>query len=182
MTAHCDLLAGRTEKGYVVRVQGRGTSAHSPALADFAMECFARDPDEVITVDLLGCEYLDSTFLGCLLKLQRAGTPARFQVVADEAVRERLLTTTQLDSYLTLIPSAPPTASKFLRVDAKPHSELELGRHIMEAHEALSAVPSNVASKFRAIAAQLKVELDERDLNDPSMTDTVVLKAVRPRK
>lgn len=181
MTGKCDLLAGRTDEGYVVRVQGRGTSAHSPALADFVLECFERDPRESVTVDLLGCEYLDSTFLGCLLKLQRAGTSTRFQVVADDVVRQRLLAATQLDSYLTLVSDAPATASTFLRINPKHHSERELGQHIMEAHEALAEVPSDVASKFRQIAAQLKRELVERDRDDPSLTDTVVLPVRGPK-
>ena len=67
-------------------------------------------------------------------------------------------------------------------MDAKAHSERELGQHIMETHDALSEIPSEVASKFRAIAAQLKVELEERDRNDPSMTDTVVMPVMRARK
>lgn len=181
MARHCDLLAGRADKGYVVRVQGSGTSSHSPALADFVMECFNGNPSDVITVDLLGCDYLDSTFLGCLLKLQRAGTSTRFQVVADDAVRKRLLAATQIDSFLTLVPVAPATASTFLRIDAKPYSERELGQHIMEAHEALSEVPSDVAARFRQIATQLKRELDERDANDPGLTDTVVLPIRGPK-
>jgi anti-anti-sigma regulatory factor len=175
MSRRCELLAGRTEKGYVVRVQGIGTCTHSPALRDFATDCFARSPDETVTVDLLSCEYLDSTFLGCLLKLQRIGSPARFQIVADENVRKRLLASTQLDKYLSLVSTAPVSDGKFLRIDPKSHSSQELGRHIMEAHEALSEVPSEVSSTFRRIAAQLKSDLEEKDRSKPSLTDTAVL-------
>jgi anti-anti-sigma factor len=176
MARHCDLLAGRTDKGYVVRVQGSGTSAHSPALRDFVMECFERDPTETVTVDLLGCDYLDSTFLGCLLRLQRAGKQTRFQVVADETARQRLLAATKLDSYLTLIPVAPASATTFLRIDAKPRTKRELGQHIMETHEALAEVPSDVSSAFREIAAKLKSELEKQDRQSPGMADTVVMR------
>jgi hypothetical protein len=140
------------------------------------MGCYAQDPQACVAVDLLGCDYLDSTFLGCLLNLQRAGTETRFQVVANDAVRKKLLAATRLDAYLTLIQEAPKSASKFLRIDAKPPSQRELGQHILEAHEVLSEVPSEVASTFRQIAAQLKCELEQQDRDDPSLTDTVVLR------
>ena len=119
MTRRCDLLAGRTSTGYVVRVQGRGTSAHSQALKEFVLDCFQRDSSETVAIDLLGCDYLDSTFLGCLLRLQKAGTPSRLEVVADETVRKRLLAATQLDSFLNLVTQAPACNGKFLRVDVK---------------------------------------------------------------
>jgi anti-anti-sigma factor len=175
MTTHCDLCVARTDKGFVVRVQGRGTSTHSPALASFVSGCFEQDSDACVVVDLLGCEYLDSTFLGCLLNLQRAGTETRFQVVADDAVQKRLLAATRLDAYLTLVPEAPKSASTFLKIDANPLSQRELGQHMMEAHQALADVPSDVASAFRQIAAQLKVELEKQDRQVPSMEDTVIL-------
>lgn len=175
MSTRCDLLAGRTETGYVVRVQGRGTCAQSPMLRDFASDCYDRSQNETLAVDLLGCEYLDSTFLGCLLKLQRMGSPDRFQVVADERTRKRLLAATQLDAYLNLVESPPPSDGKFLRIDPKAHTQQELGRHIMEAHEALAEVPSEVASTFRRIANQLKSELDKQDCENPNLADTAVM-------
>lgn len=179
MTSHCDLRVARTETGFVVRVQGRGTSAQSPTLAEFVKGCYQQNPQACVAVDLLGCDYLDSTFLGCLLTLQRSGPKARFQVVADDAVRKKLLTATKLDKYLALVPEAPQSASTFLEIDTKTVSQRELGQHIMEAHEALAEVPSGAASAFGRIASQLKSELAQ-DRHKPSMSDTVVLPP-RPR-
>ncbi len=175
MTTHCDLYVAQTGKGFVVRVQGRGTSTHSPALASFVRGCFEQDPNACVVVDLLACDYLDSTFLGCLLNLQRAGTEKRFQVVADDVVRKRLLAATQLDAYLTLVTEAPKSASTFLRIDANPLPPHELGKHMMEAHQALADVPSDSAAAFRQIASQLKHELEKQQRDSPSMADTVIL-------
>ena len=78
MKTHCDLYVAPAHNGFVIRVQGRGTSAHSPALANFVRGCFEQDSQACVAMDLLGCQYLDSTFLGCLLNLQRDGTKRRF--------------------------------------------------------------------------------------------------------
>ena len=154
MTTHCDLCVAQTGNGFVVRVQGRGTSTHSPALASFVRGCFDQDPNACVVVDLLGCDYLDSTFLGCLLNLQRAGTETRFQVVANDTTRKKLLAATQLDAFLTLVTAAPKSVSSFLRIDANPLSPHELGQHMMEAHQALADVPSDSASAFRQTPCQ----------------------------
>jgi rhomboid family GlyGly-CTERM serine protease len=83
--------------------------------------------------------------------------------------------TSQLDSYLALVPEAPKSTSTFRRIDAKTLSQREQGQHIMEAHKVLSEVPSDVAPTFRQIAAELKRELDQQDRRTPSLDDTVVL-------
>ncbi len=173
MARHCDLFVSRTEAGFVVRVQGSGTSAHSPALAEFVRGCFEQQPDACVAIDLLRCDYLDSTFLGCLLRLQRAGTETRFQVVADEVTKKKLLAATQLDSALTLIPEAPKSAGAFQRIEVKPLSDRALGQHIMESHQALADVPSSFASTFGQIATQLKRELERPDRAPISLDDTI---------
>lgn len=175
MTTHCDLCVAPSSKGFVIRVQGRGTATHSPTLANFVKGCFEQDSEACVAVDLLGCEYLDSTFLGCLLTLQRAGAETRFQVVADDAVRKRLLAATQLDSYLTLVSEAPKSTSPFTKIDTASVSVRELGQHMMEAHQALGEIPSDVASAFRRIASQLKSDLEQQDRGAPNLADTVII-------
>jgi anti-anti-sigma regulatory factor len=175
MKTHCDLYVAPAHNGFVIRVQGRGTSAHSPALANFVRGCFEQDSQACVAIDLLGCQYLDSTFLGCLLNLQRDGTERRFQVVADNSVRKKLLAATNLDGYLNLVPVPPKSVGKFTRIDACSVSQSELGQHIMDAHQALAQVPSEFASTFRRIASQLKDELERQDRGGDSLADTVIL-------
>ena len=174
MAVHCVLCVAKGKHGFIIRVQGRGTSNDSPTLANFVRDCFSMDNTSV-AVDLLGCTYLDSTFLGCLLTLQRQGKEERFCVVADEATRTRLLAATGLDGYLKLISKAPRSLSPFLKIEPTPVSERELGQHIMEAHQALSEVPSEVASAFREIASKLKDELAKQDSESPDLLDTVMM-------
>jgi anti-anti-sigma factor len=181
MALHCALSVAKTDSGYVIRVKGNGTSAESPTLADFVSQCFNLQPQADVAIDLLGCDYLDSTFLGCLLNLQRADKNSRFQVVADSAAQQRLLAATRLNSYLTLVTEAPKSADKFVGLDPKSMSDRDRGQHIMETHQALSELPSDAASSFARIAEQLKRELDQQDRGDVSLDDTVV-PSVPPRK
>ena len=76
------LLIGITATGYRLRVQGKGTMRQSPAALAFGMRCHA-EADRNLALDLSTCEYLDSTFQGCLVQLQRAfgsGAGSRFSV------------------------------------------------------------------------------------------------------
>ena len=72
------LKVARTSTGYCVRIEGRGTMRESPAAAEFVLRSLEKAPAPGITVDLSGCDYLDSTFLGCLVEMQRrlTKTPA----------------------------------------------------------------------------------------------------------
>jgi anti-anti-sigma factor len=180
MTLHCGLSVAKTDAGYVVRVQGNGTATDSPALADFVAQSFEQQPDACLEIDLLGCDYLDSTFLGCLLKLQRADQKDRFKVVADSATTERLLAATRLHLVLNLIDQASSTTSPFTGIDPKSLSDHQRGRHMMETHQALSEVPSEAAAAFGRIAEQLKKELDQQQLRGIDPDDTVI--APMPRK
>lgn len=177
----CDLLASRTQNGYVIRVQGKGTSSVSPSIVDFVRGCFEQEPESVVTIDLLGCEYLDSTFLGSLLKLQRKATPGRFFVVADRVACERLLTATCLDQFLELLDEAPPSTGTFLRIEPADVSKQTLGHHMKETHEVLAELPSPAAAAFKRIAEQLANDLAQEDRGAPGMFDTAIV-TPPPRK
>src|SRR5687768_10917844 len=111
--AASQLKVGRTGAGYCVRVEGRGTMRESPAVEEFVARSMGGDPVTVV-VDLTACDYLDSTFLGCLLGLhkrfgKRAGPSAadpgptpgpRFAIAADPERRRKLLGPTRLDLVL----------------------------------------------------------------------------------
>ena len=64
------LRIGRTNSGCVVRVEGRGTLRESPAIQEFALHFLEQEQERgVFVIDLAGCDYLDSTFLGFLVLL-----------------------------------------------------------------------------------------------------------------
>ena len=91
MDEPCTLAIRRTESGYLFRVVGRGTMQASPTVQEFV--CSALDDGADVVLDLSACEYLDSTFLGCLLILDKRGSGAAgsFTVHASDLVRQKLL-------------------------------------------------------------------------------------------
>ena len=109
------LIWGRSADGYVIRVDGRGTVRESPALRELGTSCLDGDVDARLTVDLSQCEFLDSTFLGCLVALQKLGTGVgqeRFVIAAPVERRKALLSATVFDQFFNqtdVLPSPLPT-------------------------------------------------------------------------
>src|SRR4051812_10134118 len=100
MPALSVIKVGRTCTGYRLRVEGRGTLRESPAVAEFAGRAF-EDGASTLVVDLLACDYLDSTFLGCLVNLHRRHgrcEPPRLLIAASPAVGRRAFAANHLES------------------------------------------------------------------------------------
>jgi len=91
--------------GYIVRVEGRGTMHESVSFKSFVSAILDCESSRQIILDLSACDYLDSTFLGCLLALHQRfnrQSPQRFVIAAAGEARTRLLARTRLDQVLTL--------------------------------------------------------------------------------
>ncbi len=164
--AHASTLrVGRTASGFLVQVEGRGTMSESPALQEFAVQSLdgPANPSTVV-VNLSHCDYLDSTFLGCLLNLHRKynrTVPHRFQVAASGDKRQRLLGPNHLIQVLDLMDVSPQPISDVLEVSHPTLPGHDLGRHVMECHRRLAELGGAGAAAFRSIADQLAHELGE---------------------
>src|SRR5437588_11424535 len=103
MSTPTALKVASTENGCVIRVEGRGTMNQIPAASAVAKGTLASDPHAVVVFDLSACEYLDSTFLGCLTDLYGhfdRGGPPRFFVAAPMEKRRALLHAVRIDALL----------------------------------------------------------------------------------
>jgi anti-anti-sigma factor len=159
-----NMEVARSAAGYLIRVSGQGTSRESPALAAFVTQYLEAAPQASVVLDLSVCEYLDSTFLGCLLMLHRrcaAKSDARFVVAAEREARRKLLAATHLDVVLQISDSAPAAVGGFVRLHPQALDAREFGRHVMESHRALSQLPGEHAGVFREIADRLAQELED---------------------
>ena len=160
------LKAGRTAEGFIVRVVGRGTAQESPSLSAFVGQYLEAHEQASLFVDLSGCDYLDSTFLGCLLTLhqQCQGRDAfDFHVVADDAKRKKLLSPTKLDSVLEVTAGGPQALGGFVDMTLTKLDKRAFGRHVVDSHRALADLPCPQAGLFRKIADQLAQELNRPD-------------------
>ncbi len=162
--AHGSMLrVGRTASGFLVQVEGRGTLSESPALQEFAVQSLdGPSGPSTVVVDLSLCDYLDSTFLGCLVNLNRKynrASPHRFQVAASNDQRQKLLAPTHLIQVLDLTEVCPELIGDVLEVSRPSLPGDDLGRHVMECHARLAELGGSRAAAFRSIADQLAREL-----------------------
>lgn len=156
------LEVGRWADGFVVRVVGRGTLRESPTFKEFVVQCL-QHRGKTVLVDLSQCDYLDSTFLGCLIGLQKqtAADRSRFVIVADSATRLRLFSTTLLDHVLSSISDCTIPEGMFQPLDIRDLDKCELGTHVAQAHRCLASTGCEDSEAFRSIAESLEEELDE---------------------
>ena len=155
------LRVGRTDTGYLVFVQGRGTMCVSRSLHDFALRC-ADSSECTFAIDLSECEYLDSTFLGCLVDLyKRFGRreTERYQIIADEHRSKYLLATSHLHTILPIANSPPKLIAECLVIRSAAMERSDMGHHIMECHRLLAELDGPNQAVFRRIADQLASEL-----------------------
>jgi anti-anti-sigma regulatory factor len=166
MSDDCEstIMIGRIETGYVVVVVGRGTCRESAALEQFTTEAF-RTENCSVTVDLSGCNQLDSTFLGCLVTLQKrfgAGHPSRFVVAASPEQVQKLLTPSKLDKFLEITANSPRIQDTLMILPESKVDQFQMGRHVMECHRLLADLGGPNAAAFAAVADRLEQELGER--------------------
>jgi hypothetical protein len=158
----CEFLIGRFANGFVVRVVGRGTMQESPA---FRSEVSRALESGVVVIDATRCEYLDSTFLGCLIGLKKSCEQfpeRRFLIAAGLAIRIKLFCTSSLDKYFDFVEVCPETEGQPMTIDVESHERDVLGRHMMRCHATLAEMGGREAPAFKAIADRLAKELGNR--------------------
>lgn len=155
------LQMGYSSDGIIVRVVGQGTMVESPA---FRAVAEASLDSGVVIFDAARCDYLDSTFLGCLVGIQKSceqSRDRRFVIAASSSTRIKLFSTTSLDQYFEFVESVsgPVKSLETIRVDKL--DPKELGRHVMQCHRRLAGHSCRDAPEFKAVADRLAEELGE---------------------
>ena len=155
------LKVARTPTGYCIRVEGRGTLRESRSAAEFAAGPLAA-PGTSVVVDLSACEHLDSTFLGCLVEMQRrAGRaePGKFVVAAPPDKVRKLFGPTKLDAVLKTTADPPQTLGDYIALPAADPGSPDAMRHVMECHRLLAELGGPQQAAFAAIADHIEREL-----------------------
>jgi len=152
---------GQTRSGSAIRIEGRGTMRESPAVHEFAAQVLNQGAERLV-IDLTACDYLDSTFLGCLVDLHKryGGTePPRFAISASPETTRRLLAPTRLDNLLHTTEERPEILGESVVLPAQVLEATDLGRHVMECHRRLAEIGGPNQAIFERIADQLAREL-----------------------
>jgi anti-anti-sigma regulatory factor len=158
----CELLVGPISDGTVVCLVGRGTMCESPGFREVAERLLEKG---VLVFDASRCEYLDSTFLGCLIGLKKTcerSANCRFLIAASAATRIKLFCTSSLHRYFDFVDRSPELTGPWATIDVENPKRDELGQHIMCCHERLAELGGREAPAFRAIADRLAKELSGR--------------------
>ncbi|HEX8910870.1 MAG TPA: STAS domain-containing protein [Humisphaera sp.] len=152
-----------TEGGLLVRLVGRCTMQHSPAVEELVGQSLARDPTVSAWVDLTACTYLDSTFLGCLFGLYRrfgTGPAPRFHLHIEPAQMKALFGPMRLDKVVRADPAAmPDPAGPLTPIGDAPPDRKALCRHVMECHRRLAETDTPAKVAFTKIADAMEQEL-----------------------
>ena len=162
------LSIGRIADGYVVQLSGRGGVNESSTLRDYVQLCLNHADSRVI-LDLNDCEYLDSTFLGCIVGLHKKYEmeSGRFLVAAHHITRDRLLSATKIDRFLDLIDNVPELVEAMRPVVTPRLTTRDMGRHVMDCHQLLAQLGGPDAETFAQIAEQLGQELEQSLVDTP---------------
>jgi anti-anti-sigma regulatory factor len=160
MSAPPSLKVGRTSSGYCIRVEGRGTSREGRAVEEFARGVAAGGAYTLV-LDLSACEYLDSTFLGEILGLQRhsaSATPA-FAILNPSPRCRQLFKDMRIESLLTILSEAPTLIGECESIPEASMDPREVARHMMECHRRLAEMGGPLQQTFNRIADQFQQEL-----------------------
>jgi len=161
MAAPSTVKVGRTRLGYRIRIEGRGTLRESPAVRAFARQVFEEEPASLV-IDLTACDYLDSTFLGCLVHLLRYdGTTAapRLLLAAHPQDCKRLLAPNCLDTLFKVTEDCPEVIGEDLELPPLTASRDDLGRHVLECHRRLVELGGPNRDAFQGVVDRLDQEL-----------------------
>jgi anti-anti-sigma regulatory factor len=157
-----NLKIAPTSAGCVIRVEGDGTMGQSPAAREVAINTLSADPNALVVFDLSACDYLDSTFLGCLMDVfRRFGRtqPQRYFIAANAEQRKKLLGPTHIDRLIPTLETAPEPCGPWVTVRTQNLASRDLTRHVMECHQALADSDCPMRGVFAKIVSHLESEL-----------------------
>jgi anti-anti-sigma regulatory factor len=151
----------RMRPGYCIRIEGRGTMRESPTVQVFARHVLENEPGALV-IDLSACDYLDSTFLGCLIDLHRrygAPHPARLLLAAPPEARQRLLAPSCLDPLFHYLEDGPELDGEDVVLPSISLGRDDLGHHVLECHRRLVEMGGPARAAFQGVVDRLAEEL-----------------------
>jgi anti-anti-sigma factor len=145
--------AGRT---VTFQVTGRATILHSLPLRRCADRSLDRGATE-LRIDLRGCTYMDSTFLGTLLFLQRKTQErkqARMVLISPSLACRQLLRQMDLEGFFAAEEQPSEPVNGWVELDGDQETEWTK-QSILQAHQELART---VGGEFRTVARLMEEE------------------------
>ena len=141
---------GETELAAYLALRGRATWMQCDAFHETAQAVL--DAGHALVLDLSGCEYLDSTFLGTIHELVGRG---RVTLVGVRPAVRALFEELSMDQVLAHIPEDIPASPEFYALGTA-SDPAAARKRILRAHEALSALSEHNHEEFRDVIQALR--------------------------
>lgn len=144
------------EQALTFLVEGWGTMRHSLWLRRLAEEALGQG--SAVRIDLRHCTYLDSTFLGTLLRLLRVAerqSPGRFALVNPSVDCCQVLHQMALDRILPMLSAAEP-GGNCTELPSDQDEVKAFQGNVVEAHQELAKLPGETGATFRAVVECLE--------------------------
>ena len=134
------------------KVAGRATMHQSPPVRRQAEASLAAGV-LVINVDLRDCLYMDSTFLGTLLLLnkQLVQRQGRFSLIAPSPACAKLLRQMGLDDYLSEHADAISPTNGWVELPLGANDGQSMRSTVEQAHQVLAGLPGKAGAEFEEV-------------------------------
>ena len=152
----------QNDQSLELQVVGWGTMRQSLCVRRCAEQALARGVQD-LRVDLRRCSYMDSTFLGTLLCLQRAAQRLegrRFTLVSPSPDCCRLLRQLGVDDFFATEVRDDPAPEDWAELTAERDSACAFNQNVLQAHEELANLGGTAGQVFGPVARQLRREGD----------------------
>jgi anti-anti-sigma factor len=164
------LFIGTDERGVFLRARGHVRASLCYPLRDGLLAGLESGPWPAgVFIDLSECRYMDSTFIGLLVAIDkklRKATGARLRVFRPSPECARILSQNGLQDYLLIEPEAETMPDVMEELSSSP--ERPGADFILKAHEALMETSEEARKKFMLLKEMLEKKLrGEPPKNNP---------------
>jgi anti-anti-sigma factor len=153
----CLIRFRQDDRVLTVQIHGRGTMRQAPGVRRLA-DCGKAAAVVQLFLDLNDCCFMDSTFLGTLLCLRRQFGDEGFCLVRPSPECRRHLEQVGLLDVLAMRETLPVPDADWITVTDADNDLGEFRTSVVQAHQALAALPGDSGEHFRSVAACLSSE------------------------
>lgn len=164
------VLVGKIEKGYIIKVIGKGTMDYCSDLFMYLSEKIETESIDDIYFDLSSSTYLDSSFIGVIISVQKKlKKKYRESDVIILNPSDKVKDILENMGLLEVIPLQEENKFKNINLNEEIQKKLEKNyesiKLLLESHQNLMELSSENRKRFALVEELLKKEL-ERNKND----------------
>lgn len=157
------IKVGSLDGALYICVGGRATRAVCPTATRIVDDYLAvHGTGAMVIIDLSGCEWVDSTFAGCLVALRKRLTgDGRVQLTGCSEICRGSLARMRLDTLLDLVALDPPEKLTEIACTPREKPTPDDIRLMLDAHRALMKLGPENERVFGPIVQMLEAQLND---------------------